>query len=146
MSERRACCVLKQHRSTQRKIPAGRPDEERLVADMIELKRQYGRYGYRRIAALLRDAGWQVNDTRVERLWRHGRLKVPMDRGPMYIKNTITLSNRPTVEPRLFEQYLGGALTVFEKLGDVDMTHQRHGFQRLNAAARQVEPGALVTA
>ena len=38
-----------------------------MVADMIELARQYGRYGYRRIAALLRDAGWQVNDKRVER-------------------------------------------------------------------------------
>ena len=44
---------------------------------MIELARQYGRYGYRRIAALLRDAGWQVNDKRVERLWRREGLKVP---------------------------------------------------------------------
>jgi putative transposase len=48
-----------------------------LVADMIELARQYGRYGYRRIAALLRDAGWLVNDKRVERLWRLEGLKVP---------------------------------------------------------------------
>ena len=55
----------------------GRADEERLIADMIELARQYGRYGYRRIAALLRDAGWQVNDKRVERLWRREGLKVP---------------------------------------------------------------------
>jgi len=37
---------------------------------MIELARQYGHYGYRRIAALLREAGWQVNGKRVERLWR----------------------------------------------------------------------------
>ena len=44
---------------------------------MIELARQYGRYGYRRIAALLRDAGWQINDKRVERLWRREGLKVP---------------------------------------------------------------------
>lgn len=44
---------------------------------MIELARQYGRYGYRRIAALLRDAGWQVNDKWVERLWRLEGLKVP---------------------------------------------------------------------
>ena len=49
--------VLGQHRSTQRRLPQGRSDEERLVADMIELARQYGRYGYRRVAALLRDAG-----------------------------------------------------------------------------------------
>ena len=55
----------------------GRADEERLIADMIELARQYVRYGYRRIAALLRDAGWQVNDKRVERLWRREGLKVP---------------------------------------------------------------------
>jgi len=57
VSERRACRVLGQHRSTQRRLPKGRADEERLVEDMIELTRQYGRYGYRRIAALLRDAG-----------------------------------------------------------------------------------------
>jgi transposase InsO family protein len=44
---------------------------------MIELARQYGRYGYRRIATLLRDAGWQLNDKRVERLWRREGLKVP---------------------------------------------------------------------
>jgi putative transposase len=44
---------------------------------MVELARRYGRYGYRRIAALLRDAGWQVNDKRVERLWRLQGLKVP---------------------------------------------------------------------
>ena len=44
---------------------------------MIELARRYGRYGYRRIAARLRDAGWQVNDKRVERLWRCEGLKVP---------------------------------------------------------------------
>jgi putative transposase len=45
---------------------------------MIELARQYGRYGYRRIAAMLREAGWQPNDKRVERLWRREGLKVPM--------------------------------------------------------------------
>lgn len=70
VSERRVCRVLGQHRSTQRRPPRGRADEEHLIADMIELTRQFGRYGYRRVAALLRDAGWQVNDKRVERLWR----------------------------------------------------------------------------
>ena len=54
-----------------------RDDEDRLIADMIELARQYGRYSYGRIAALLRDAGWQVNEKRVERLWRREGLKVP---------------------------------------------------------------------
>ena len=50
ISERRACAALGQHRSTQRKIPRGREDEARLTADIIELVRQYGRYGYRKIA------------------------------------------------------------------------------------------------
>jgi putative transposase len=70
--------VLGQHRSTQRRIPTGPDDEERLTADIIELARQYGRYGYRKIAELLRTtAGWVVNDKRVERIWRREGLKVP---------------------------------------------------------------------
>ena len=77
MSERHACAVLGQHRSTHRKIPRGRDDEERLTADIVELARQYGRYGYRKIAELLRRAGWLVNDKRVERIWRREGLKVP---------------------------------------------------------------------
>jgi transposase InsO family protein len=77
ISERRACAALGQYRSTQRKLPRGREDEDCLTADLIELAGQYGRYGYRKIAAMLRDAGWQVNDKRVERLWRREGLKVP---------------------------------------------------------------------
>jgi transposase InsO family protein len=77
VSERRACAALGQYRSTQRKVPGGRDDEERLTADIVELARQYGRYGYRKIAALLRRAGWLVNDKRVERIWRREGLKVP---------------------------------------------------------------------
>ncbi len=78
MSERRVCRVLGQHRSTQRRIPHGRDDEEKLIADIVELVRQYGRYGYRKIAELLRStAGWVVNDKRVERIWRREGLKVP---------------------------------------------------------------------
>jgi transposase InsO family protein len=78
VSERRACAALGQHRSTQRKTPSGRDDEERLTADIVALARQYGRYGYRKIAELLRTtAGWVVNDKRVERIWRQEGLKVP---------------------------------------------------------------------
>lgn len=70
--------MLGQHRSTQRRTPSGRDDEERLTADIVELARQYGRYGYRKIAELLRStAGWVVNDKRVERIWRREGLKVP---------------------------------------------------------------------
>ena len=70
--------MLGQHRSTQRRIPQGRDDEERLTTDIIALARQYGRYGYRKIAELLRStAGCVVNDKRVERIWRREGLKVP---------------------------------------------------------------------
>ena len=78
VSECRVYVILGQHRSTQRHRPGGRADKERLVADMIKLTRQYGRCSYRRIAVLLRDDGWQVNDKHVERLWRWEGLKVPM--------------------------------------------------------------------
>ena len=78
LSERRACRSLGQHRSTQRKIPHGRDDEARLTDDIIALARQYGRYGYRKVAELLRtQVGWVVNDKRVERIWRREGLKVP---------------------------------------------------------------------
>jgi putative transposase len=77
VSKRRVCRVFGQHRSTQRRIPTGRENEERLTADIIELARQYGRYGYRKIAELLRTGGWMVNDKREERIWRREGLKVP---------------------------------------------------------------------
>jgi putative transposase len=78
LSERRICRVLGQHRSTQRRVPTGPDDEERLTADIVELARRHGRLGYRKIAAMLRStAGWIVNDKRVERIWRREGLKVP---------------------------------------------------------------------
>jgi hypothetical protein len=66
ITERFACRVLGQHRSTQRKVPRGRVDEDALTDDIIALASQYGRYGHRRITALLREAGWVVNVKRVE--------------------------------------------------------------------------------
>ena len=54
-----------------------RDDEPRLVARILELACRFGRYGYRRITALLRREGWRVNHKRVERIWRQEGLKVP---------------------------------------------------------------------
>jgi transposase InsO family protein len=95
---RRACRVLGQHRSTQRKIPMTRDDEADLTADIIELTRQYGRYGYRRITALLRTAGWAVNKKRVERIWRREGLKVPTKqpkRGRLWFNDGSCIRLRP---------------------------------------------------
>ncbi|WP_273239771.1 IS3 family transposase [Hyphomonas atlantica corrig.] len=78
VSERRACRVIGQHRSTQRKQPIRRDDEDALTSAIIRLAERFGRYGYRRITALLRNDGWYVNEKRVYRIWRREGLKVPM--------------------------------------------------------------------
>ena len=77
VSERRACRVLGQPRSTQRREPYLPDDEPRLVKRMIELATQYGRYGYRTIWGILCLEGWKVNHKRIERLWRREGLKIP---------------------------------------------------------------------
>jgi len=77
VSERRACRVLGQPRATQRHQAVPRPDEAALTAAIVACATQYGRYGYRRITALLRQDGWTVNAKRVERIWRLEGLKVP---------------------------------------------------------------------
>ncbi len=68
VSERFACRVLGQHRSTQRRVSRAADDEAALTATVIDLARQFGRYGYRRITALLRAEGWHTNHKRVERI------------------------------------------------------------------------------
>ena len=98
VSERQACRVLGQHRSTQRKIPCGREDEAALTADIVALATRYGRYGYRRITALLRSAGWVVNAKRVERIWRREGLKVPArqpKRGRLWLTDGSCIRLRP---------------------------------------------------
>ena len=98
MSERKACAVLGQHRSTQRKASRVAEDEAALTADIVELARRYGRYGYRRITALLRDAGWTVNRKCVERIWRREGLKVPqrqLKRGRLWLADGSCVRLRP---------------------------------------------------
>jgi putative transposase len=69
--------VLGQHRSVQRRAPRQVDDEAALRESIVNLARQYGRYGYRRITALLRAEGWSCNHKGVERIWRAEGLKVP---------------------------------------------------------------------
>ena len=77
VSERRACRVLGQARSTQRhRVPVS-DETARLTTRITELASAYGRYGYRRVTALLHAEGWRVNHKRVERIWRQEGLKVP---------------------------------------------------------------------
>ena len=98
VSERLACRVLGQPRATQRKVPRTADDEAALTADIIALARQYGRYGYRRITALLRAAGWVVNKKRVARIWRREGLKVPQrqpKRGRWWLNNGSCIRLKP---------------------------------------------------
>ena len=77
VSERRACKVLAQPRSTQRYSGNPASDEAVPTEHIIQLASQHGLYGYRRITAMLRNVGWRVNHKRVERIWRKEGLKVP---------------------------------------------------------------------
>ena len=77
VSERRACRVLGQARSTQRHKPVTSSYRENLTRRIVELASSYGRYGYRRITALLKTQGWNVNHKCVERIWRQEGLKIP---------------------------------------------------------------------
>ena len=77
VSERRACRALGQPRSTQRYVDRNSDDEEQLTKRIVGLASEYGRYGYRRITAMLQREGWHVNHKHVERIWRCEGLKVP---------------------------------------------------------------------
>ena len=75
-----------------------RDDEAALTAAIIAFATEYGRYGYRRIAAMLRDAGWVVNIKRVERIWRREGLKVPQKqpkRGRLWLNDGSCIRLRP---------------------------------------------------
>lgn len=99
VSERRACKLIKQPRSTQRREPVKRDDEDALTKATIRLACEYGRYGYRRITALLRAEGWHVNHKRVERIWRCEGLKVPMKqpkKGRLWLNDGSCVRLRPS--------------------------------------------------
>jgi transposase InsO family protein len=100
VSQRRACQVLDQARATQRHQRSLPSDEKRLTEDIIALATKYGRYGYRRITALLnsQEMGWRVNHKRVERIWRREGLKVPKKqpkRGRLWLNDGSCIRLRP---------------------------------------------------
>jgi transposase InsO family protein len=98
VSERRACRAIGQPRSTQRYEKHWLEDEEQLRERIVYYASRFGRYGYRRVAALLREEGWQVNHKRIERIWRQERLKVPQKqpkRGRLWLNDGSTLRLKP---------------------------------------------------
>jgi len=78
-------------------VPRESADEQALLARIVALATRFGRYGYRRITALLRQAGWRVNHKRVERLWRQEGLKVPQKqpkRGRLWLADGSIIRRR----------------------------------------------------
>ena len=86
---------------TVRRLSAGSGfDAQALTEDIIALVKQYGRYGYRRVTALLCHAGWTVNHNRVERIWRREGLKVPQrqpKRGRLWLNDGTCIRLRHEV-------------------------------------------------
>lgn len=100
-SERRACKALGVFRSVQRYQKRKPDDEAGLRKDITRLALKYGRYGYKRITALLHVEGWHVNHKRVERIWREEGLKVPQrqkKRGRLYLNDGSAIRLRPCWE------------------------------------------------
>jgi putative transposase len=98
ISQRRACQVLGQARSTQRRESNPSAEENRLTKSIVYLATKYGRYGYRRVTALLNSEGWGVNHKRVERIWRREGLKVPQKqpkRGRLWLNDGSCVRLRP---------------------------------------------------
>src|ERR1022692_4096393 len=114
LSERGACRLLGQWRGTQRYLVTQRNDEDALTRAIIQLANQYGRYGYRRIAALLRSAGWDVGKDRVQRIWRREGLKVPQKqrpRGRLWLNDGSCVRLRPEHENHVWSYDFVSAFT-----------------------------------
>jgi len=99
VSERRVCRLIGQPRGTQRYLPTQAADDDALTQAIVALVAEYGRYGYRRITALLNEAGWSVGKDRVQRIWRREGLKVPGKQKPMgrlWLNDGACVRLRPT--------------------------------------------------
>lgn len=90
--------MLGQRRSSQRYVRQAPGDEAALTAAIVALASEFGRYGYRRVSALLNRDGWLVNHKRVERIWRREGLKVPKrqpKRGRLWLNDGSCIRLRP---------------------------------------------------
>lgn len=124
ISERKACLLVGIHRGTQR-YEGIKKDDEVIIRDrIITLASKYGRYGYRRITALLRSEGWIVNHKRVQRVWREEGLKVPQrqpKRGRLFLNDGSTIRHRPQYKNHVWSYDFV-----------MDQTHDGRKFRTLN--------------
>ena len=92
LSERRACRVTGQHRSTQRRDPTRGHADGALRGELHRFSRAHPRWGYRRAWATLRQGGWSVNRKRIQRLWREEGLRVPERRRKRQRRGTSSVA------------------------------------------------------
>lgn len=149
ISERRACKLVEQPRTTQRHSLKEKSDEQKLKSDIIYLATKYGRYGYKRVTALLNQDGWKVNHKRVYRIWRTEGLKVPAKqpkRGRLWFNDGSCVRKRPEYKNHVwsydfvFDRTQGGkpirmltvideytreclAIKIKHKLNSIDVIH-----------------------
>lgn len=124
MSERRACRVIGQHRSTQKFKCQVDEFNKKLTERIIALASEYGRYGYRTITGMLNNEGFKVNKKRVERIWRIEGLKVPKKqpkRSRLWLNDGSCIRKRPKHKDHVWSYDF-----VFER------THDGRSFKMLN--------------
>jgi len=97
LSERRACRITGQHRSTQRRLPARGSGSDALRTSLRAFSRGHPRWGYRRAWVMLREEGWTVNRKQIQRLWREEGLRVPSRRRK---RQRLGISTAPAVRLR----------------------------------------------
>ena len=138
-SERHACHVLGQPRSTQRRVKKLPGDEEALRTDVIRLASRFGRYGYRQITNLLRVEGWEVNHRRVERIWRQEGLKVPRrqpKRGRLWLNDGSCIRLRPLHKNHVWSyDFVSTRQCLAIKVGRKTRAHDETGAEMAGQAA-----------
>mgnify|MGYP005680398707 CR=1 FL=1 len=98
VSERRACRVIGQSRTTQRYVPETSEEKEKLRERLIALATEYGRYGYRQITRMINNEGWTVGKDAVYTIWREECLQVPQKqpkRKRLWLANGSCIRKRP---------------------------------------------------
>ena len=104
-SERRTCRIIGVARFTQQYKSFSNNSDDELRLSLIRLAKQYGRYGYRKIAELLRIEGWKVNHKKVERIWREEGLQLPKrhkKRKRLYHKDSSIIRLRPQYQNHIW--------------------------------------------
>ena len=126
-----------------------RTDEDALTREIVELASEYGRYGYRRITALLRDRGWPVGKDRVQRIWRREGLKVPQKqrpRGRLWLNDGSCIRLRPARANHVWSyDFVSGKTHDGRTLRNTLRPHSALGYRPPAPAARSplVPPNSI---